>query len=84
MEKEIFAKEYDSGLYGIVSYYFSKLMVELPLTAIFPTLFIGIIYYIVNFNNGFNHFLMMILGTILMSWVATLLGVFIGTIVPTL
>ena len=84
MEKEIFAKEYDSGLYGIIPYYFSKLMIEVPLTAFFPTLFSCIVYYLVNFNNGVEHFFTFILVTILLALVATFMGIFIGTLVPSL
>lgn len=51
IEREIFLKEYDSGLYGIVPYYLSKLMIDLPLTALFPALFSAIVYYAVNLKN---------------------------------
>lgn len=84
VEKEIFAKEYDSGLYGIVPYYFSKLMIEIPLTAFFPTLFSCIVYYLVNFNDEVINFFTFILITILLSLTATFMGIFIGTLVPSL
>jgi len=84
VEREIFVKEYNSGLYGIVPYYTSKLLIEMPLTALFPTLFVSIVYYIVNFNNGANHFFFFVLGGILIAWIGTLMGIFIGTLVTDL
>lgn len=81
VEREIFVKEYDSGLYQIAPYYFSKLAIELPLTALFPALFVCIVYYIVNFINPAENFFLFMLGTILSAWLATLLGIFVGTLV---
>ncbi len=84
MEREIFIKEYDSGLYGIIPYYCSKLLIELPLTALFPAIFVSIVYYLVNFNNGAENFFMFLLGGVLIAWLGTLMGIFIGTIVTNL
>lgn len=81
VEREIFLKEYDSGLYSIAPYYFSKLAIELPLTAIFPATFVSIVYYIVNFNNPIQFFILFMIGTIFSAWLATLIGIFVGTLV---
>lgn len=81
VEREIFLKEYDSGLYQIFPYYMSKLLIDLPLTAFFPMLFTSIVYYIVNLSNPAANFFLFMLGTVLLSWLATLFGIFIGTLV---
>ena len=54
------------------------------MTAFFPTLFSCIVYYIVNFNDGVVNFFTFILITILISLTATFMGIFIGTLVPSL
>ena len=47
----------------------------------FPALFVCVIYYIVNFNNNAGSFFLFIVGVVLSSWVATLIGIFVGTLV---
>lgn len=74
-------KEYDGGLYEIIPYYLSKLFIDLPLTAFFPILFTCIVYYIVNLNNPAANFFLFMLGTVMLAWLATLFGIFIGAIV---
>lgn len=59
----------------------SKLIIDLPLTAFFPMLFTAIVYYAVNFYNPAANFFLFMLGTVLLSWLATLFGIFIGTVV---
>lgn len=81
IEREIFVKEYDSGLYHIIPYYLSKLLIDLPLTAFFPMLFTAIVYYAVNLYYPVGNFFLFMLGTVLLSWLATLFGIFIGAIV---
>lgn len=81
VEREIFIKEYDSGLYSIGPYYLSKLLIDLPLTAFFPILFTCIVYYAVNLYSPAENFFLFMLGTILLSWLATLFGIFIGALV---
>ncbi len=84
VEREIFVKEYDSGLYGIVPYFFSKILIEFPLTAFFPFLFISIVYHAVNFNSNVENFFLFALGGILIAWIGTIMGIFIGTMVTNL
>jgi ABC-type multidrug transport system permease subunit len=81
IEREIFAKEYQNGLYGIVPYYLSKLMIELPLTALFPIVFVTIIYYAVNFENEAVNFFLFMLVSVLLSWIGSLMGILIGALV---
>lgn len=60
-EREIFLKEYNAGLYGIIPYFLSKIIIEIPLTSFFPFLFTAITYYAVNFNNGVSNFFFLLL-----------------------
>ena len=76
LERKVFVKEYNSGLYGVSSYYFSKMAIECFLTSFFPVIFSSIIYYGVNFNNSLTHFLYFNIGAVLLSLNATMIGIF--------
>lgn len=81
VERDIFLKEFDSGLYSLIPYFFAKIIIDLPLTALFPMLFSSIVYYAVSFYSPVEHFFFFMLGTVLMCWMAVLFGIFIGSIV---
>ena len=71
-------------MYGIIPYYFSKLIIELPLTALFPIVFVSIIYYAVNFENAATNFFLFMLISVLLSWLGTLMGILVGALVKDL
>lgn len=77
----IFIKEYDSGLYDVLPYYLSKIVVELMITSLFPTLFTLLIYFTTNLNLSVKCFFIFWGGSVLYIQLATLLGIFIGTVV---
>ena len=56
-EKRSFAREHSQGYYGIGSYFFAKISVELPFTVMFPILTSVIVYWSLGLRPGFNHFL---------------------------
>ena len=76
LEKKVFIKEYNSGLYGVSSYYFSKMAIECFLISFFPVIFSCIIYYGVNLNNSLTHFLYFNIGAVLLSLNASMIGIF--------
>lgn len=84
VEREIFNKEYESGLYSIIPYFISKLSIEIPMTALFPTIFVLIVYFIVGFKNTVKHFFAFLFISILESLVGMMMGIFLGTLVPNL
>ena len=61
----IFVKEFDSGLYDVLPYYLSKILVELVLTSIFPCIFSVIVYFLVNLNLSAKHFFIFMGGSVL-------------------
>lgn len=77
----IFVKEYDSGLYDVTPYYLSKISIELLFTSIFPIIFVSLIYFLINLNFTAKSFFTLFGGAILYVQVATILGIFVGTIV---
>lgn len=77
----IFNKEYDSGLYDVLPYYLSKVIVEILITSLFPTLFTLLVYFTTNLNLSANCFFVFWGGAVLYIQVATIIGILIGTIV---
>lgn len=57
MEKEVFLREYGDKSYGIIPYFVSKNLVEVPSLMIFPIITSSIIYFAVGFEDEFTNFL---------------------------
>lgn len=81
-EKEIFSKEYGSGMYGFLPYYIAKLTLEIPLTALFPFFFLASIYFVVGFYSAFKNFMLFIMIGIIQALIGMMIGIFIGAISP--
>ena len=81
-ERVVYAKEYNSGLYGVVPYYFSKIIIELPFIMILPWLFIGIIYYVVGFNPEVERFFILGGCVVCVCLLGNMWGIFLGAAIP--
>jgi len=57
-EKPSFMREHSQGYYGTGTYFLAKIIVELPLTFVFPILTAVITYWSVGLRSGFGHFLL--------------------------
>ena len=82
VEKIIVQKEIDSNAYNLISYYVSKVLVELPFAMIGPVIFGVINYWIVGLNPIFTRFMTFIGILILESFTALSLGIFISSLSP--
>jgi len=82
VEKIIVQKEIDSNAYNLISYYVSKVLVELPFAMIGPIIFGVINYWIVGLNPIFTRFMTFIGILILESFTALSLGIFISSLSP--
>ena len=56
MELPIFLREHFNGMYRTDVYFITKQLAELPLFVITPLVFVGIIYYMVPFNEDVDKF----------------------------
>ena len=81
-ERVVYAKEYNSGLYGVVPYYFSKIIIELPFIMIMPWIFIGIIYYVVKFNPEVERFFVLGGCIVCICLLGNMWGIFLGAAIP--
>ena len=81
-ERVVYAKEYNSGLYGVIPYYFSKIIIELPFIMLLPWLFIGIIYYVVKFNPDVERFFVLGGCIVCVCLLGNMWGIFLGAAIP--
>jgi ABC-type multidrug transport system permease subunit len=81
-ERVIFQREYEAGSYGIVSYYISRILADLPGQLLFPTLFVAITYWSIGFGDDADKFGAFLGIILLASNSAFSLGYFISALVP--
>ena len=81
-EKIVVQKERASGSYRLYTYFFSKVISELPFSILNPVLFVLVSYFTVQLNYDAASFFMFA-GTIIMECLAaTFSGYFLGAITP--
>ncbi|CAG0919856.1 unnamed protein product, partial [Notodromas monacha] len=66
-ELPIFLREHFNGMYRVDVYFLSKMLAELPLFILYPTLFTVITYYMIGLNPEFIRFLICVAIVILVS-----------------
>lgn len=79
-ERDVFQREYFNHYYSLPAYYISKVIVELPFTIIFTVLVALIVYWIIGFRPGFDHFLLFTLFLILIASSTFALGLFAASL----
>lgn len=60
-ERAIFVKERSSGMYTLSSYFMSRVVADLPMELILPTIFITITYWMCGLKSDFGAFLLTLL-----------------------
>ena len=68
-------------MYSTSAYFFSKMVIEIPLSSIFPALYVGVAYYICGFNSGVDHFFKAVCMGMLVSLSAVIWGMLFGTLI---
>lgn len=79
-ERPIFLREYGTGTYGIVSYFISKIIVEIPMAFLMTAEAFLITYWLVGFNGNL---LYLILINFVLSLVASSTALIIGSLATT-
>jgi len=75
-EKEVFIREYGSGYYSLAAYFWSKVIVELPLLILAPVVTLGLAYGMMGFQAGIAKFSITALTLILLNNCGSAIGVF--------
>lgn len=71
-------REYSHRYYGVCAYFFSKLLIEIPLQIIFPVITSFIVYWVIGYKPGFDFFLLFALFLILVSLCGAAFGLATG------
>merc|ERR1712159_510851 len=79
IERPIFLREYASGVYGAVSYFISKVMVEIPMAIITSTLIYLSTYWLCGFDGNFAF---LVFFTAMLGLVASSTSLLIGSVSP--
>jgi ATP-binding cassette subfamily G (WHITE) protein 1 len=53
MERLVFLREVNNNMYSVTTYFFSKIITEMPANIIFPLLQTVILYWSIGLNNLF-------------------------------
>ncbi|PWA00900.1 hypothetical protein BB558_003037 [Smittium angustum] len=83
-EKHVFQREEQSGYYQLTPYFFSKIIVELPIQILGPLIFTSISYYMVGFRNPFYHFVIHFVALTLLAFNAFSIGLLVSCLVSNL
>lgn len=78
-DSPVFIREYYNGFYSLKAYYISKVLADLPLQLICPTLFISISYFMTAQPPEFNRFVMFWSVSVLTTFIGHFIGVICGT-----
>jgi len=79
VEKLVFLREFQSGMYRLPAYFLSRTIVELPFKIIFPIIGSNIFYWLVGLQRNGGNFLIYVITLILIENVGTGLGVFMAS-----
>ncbi|KAH8262920.1 hypothetical protein KR044_002016 [Drosophila immigrans] len=78
-DSPVFIREYFNGCYSLRAYFISKVLADLPLQLICPTLFIGIGYFMTGQPPEFQRFAMCWSLCVLTAFIGHFIGVICGT-----
>ncbi|KAK9718466.1 hypothetical protein K7432_005480 [Basidiobolus ranarum] len=79
-ERAVFQREHGSGYYTLKSYYFSKIIVELPINLFIPVIFSTITYWMIGYQTDAGKFFIYMLVNVVMSLVGSAIGMFIASL----
>eukprot|EP00164_Ancoracysta_twista_P000118 GFYU01000172.1.p1 GENE.GFYU01000172.1~~GFYU01000172.1.p1 ORF type:complete len:677 (+),score=259.76 GFYU01000172.1:101-2131(+) len=78
-EKAIFVREYRLGMYSLPAYFWSKMMVELPLAILAPTILVCVAYYTIGFQPDAEHLFLAVVTIVLLANSGQAIGMLIAS-----
>jgi ABC-type multidrug transport system permease subunit len=78
-ERSVYFREKAAGMYSSSLYFISKVITQLPINVLAPTLLITPAYWMMRLNDGFPEFLILLLTAMLVSNVGFGLGMALST-----
>ncbi|KAH8267514.1 hypothetical protein KR018_011527 [Drosophila ironensis] len=81
-DSAVFVREYYNGWYSLWAYYLSKVLADLPLQLVCPTMFIGIGYFMSGQPPETSRFLMCWGVCVMTAFIGHFIGVIAGSLFP--
>lgn len=78
-ERSVFLKEENSKMYGVISYFISRNIVDIPFSIILPAIYSLVTYWMVGLSSTAEQFFTMYLILMLMSFVGSSMGLLAGS-----
>lgn len=82
MEKLVFLREYNAGMYSLPAYFFSRVLVETPFRCLMPIVGSCVSYWAIGFQHDFHKFSVYVLAGILLENAGMILGMLEGCLFP--
>jgi ATP-binding cassette subfamily G (WHITE) protein 1 len=83
LERPMFLKDYKEGLYGVIAYYYSKFIAELPTVILFTLIYSLIVYFSCDLNRESAKHYFIFLGIQMLAHICGMtIGNFAGSIAP--
>jgi ATP-binding cassette subfamily G (WHITE) protein 1 len=79
-ERRVFRREYNSGYYGLPSYFFSKIMVEVPFQIVLPWVGATIVYWMAGLQPYADKYFINMVFVVLASITGFALGIFFACV----
>lgn len=69
-------------MYRVISYYLSRVLIDLPVFVVIPVIFVSIIYWMSDLSREGNRFIICICMIILVAQCAVSFGTFLSAVSP--
>ncbi|RNA15896.1 white isoform X1 [Brachionus plicatilis] len=81
-EIPVFVREHQNRMYRVISYYMSRILIDLPVFIVIPIIFVSIIYWMSDLSREGNQFIICICMIILVAQCAVSFGTFLSAVSP--
>nr|UOU03353.1 ATP-binding cassette subfamily G-like 2 [Brachionus rubens] len=81
-ELPVFLRDYQNGMYRVISYYLAKILTDLPTFFVLPIVFMTIAYWMANLNNDPGRFFICVSIIVLVVQCSLAFGTFLSAVAP--
>ncbi|ORX96864.1 hypothetical protein K493DRAFT_216728, partial [Basidiobolus meristosporus CBS 931.73] len=78
-ERNVLLREHGGGYYSVSAYFFSKIIVELPINIIMPIIFSSITYWMIGLQADAGKFFIYMLVNVMVALCGSALGILLGS-----
>ena len=81
-ERALFLREQSNKMYGVLSYYITKTLVEIPFQILMPVVMTLLVYWVVGFRNEPDAFFSFLACLIVLTFTSNSMGLTLGCMFP--